>query len=205
MARREWIPNCQSIIPAVDCSGFSAAVSTGYIIGPFLNRMRAQKLVPAIFLGLALVHAPAVHAALCKYVDDDGHVTYSDSPVKGAKKSSCFEAPPAQPAPPAANRATGAPPPATAQPAPPGGLPNVDPNTQKRRDDSRRKILEEELVVEEKALAQARKDLADGEATRLGDERNFQRFLDRIQGLKDRVSQHERNIAALKQELSNLR
>lgn len=168
--------------------------------------MRAQKLVPALCLGLALVHAPGVHAVLCKYVDDDGHVTYSDSPVKGAKKSSCFEPPP-QPAapPPAANRAMGSPPPATAQPAPPGGLPNVDPNTQKRRDDSRRKILEEELAVEEKALAQARKELAEGEATRTGDERNYQRYLDRVQGLKDRVSQHERNIGALRQELSNLR
>lgn len=168
--------------------------------------MPAQRLAPLFAFGLALVHAPGVHAVLCKYVDDNGHVTYSDSPVKGAKKSSCFDAPPAPPASaPATNRAMTAPPPATAQPAPPGGLPNVDSATQKRRDDSRRKILEEELAVEEKALAQARKELADGEATRLGDERNYQRYLDRVQGLKDRVSQHERNIAALRQELSNLR
>jgi len=181
-------------------------VSTGYIDEPFLIRMRAQKLVPAFLLGYTLLHAPGAHAVLCKYVDDAGHVTYSDSPVKGAKKSSCFEAPPVPAAPPpAANRAMTAPPPATAQPAPPGGLPNVDPNTQKRRDDSRRKILEEELAVEEKALAQARKDLTDGEATRTGDERNYQRYLDRVQGLKERVSQHERNVGALKQELSNLR
>lgn len=168
--------------------------------------MRAQKFVKAASLALILGHAPDVLAQLCKYVDDSGHVTYSDSPVKGAKKSNCFEAPPVPPAPPpAASRAMTAPPPASAQPAPPGGLPNVDPSTQKRRDESRRKILEDELAVEEKALAQARKDLADGEATRLGDERNFQRYLDRVQGLKDRVSQHERNIGALKRELSNLR
>lgn len=191
-------------MPAVDCRGFSTAVSTGYIYGPFSKHMRALTLVQILILGLALGHVPSVHAVLCKYVDDSGHVTYSDSPVRGAKQSSCFEAPPPPPSP-AGNRAMTAPPPATAQPAPPGGLPNVDPNTQKRRDDSRRKILEEELAVEEKALAQARKELADGEATRLGDERNYQRYLDRVQGLKDRVTQHERNIAALKQELSNLR
>jgi chromosome segregation ATPase len=81
----------------------------------------------------------------------------------------------------------------------------VDPATQRRRDDSRRKILEDELASEERSLAEARKALSEGEATRLGSERNYQRYLDRIQGLKDRVAQHERNVNALKQELANLR
>lgn len=157
--------------------------------------------------GLLLAQVPSVHAALCKYMDDNGHVTYSDGPVKGAKKVSCFEAPPVPPAPPPQpSRAT----PSSAPTAPPaaapsGGLPNVDPATQRRRDDSRRKILEDELAVEERSLAQARKALVDGEALRTGDERNYQRYLERIQGLKDRVAQHERNIATLRQELANLR
>lgn len=169
--------------------------------------MRARiQIVRSLLLVLAVAHAGASHAVLCKYVDDNGHVTYSDSPVKGAKKSSCFEPPPPPPPSPASSgRAMSLPSPGATAPAPPGGLPNVDPSTQKRRDDSRRKILEEELAVEEKALAQARKDLQEGEAVRLGSERNYQRYLDRIQGLKNRVTQHERNIAALKQELSNLR
>ncbi len=169
--------------------------------------MRARNnIARRILLSLALVHAAGAHAVLCKYVDDSGHVTYSDSVVKGAKQASCFEAPPPpQPAPAPSGRAGGTPGPGVAAPAPPGGLPNVDPSTQKRRDDSRRKILEEELAVEEKALAQARKDLQEGEPVRTGDERNYQRYLDRVQGLKSRVAQHERNVASLKQELSNLR
>ena len=84
-------------------------------------------------------------------------------------------------------------------------MPNVDPATQKKRDESRRKILESELASEEQALVGARKALAEGEAVRYGDERNYQRYLDRIQGLKDRVAQHERNVAALKKELANLK
>jgi len=52
-------------------------------------------------VGLTFAHAAGAQAVLCKYVDDGGHVTYSDSPVKGAKKSSCFEAPPTPAAPPA--------------------------------------------------------------------------------------------------------
>ena len=154
--------------------------------------------------------APGASAVLCKYVDDAGHVTYSDSPVKGAKKSSCFDAPPVpQPQPqaqpqPQGGRNSSRPQSATI-PAPQGGLPNVDPATQRRRDDSRRKILEDELAVEERALGEARKALSEGEATRMGDERNYQRYLDRVQGLKERVSQHERNVGALRRELSNLR
>ena len=148
---------------------------------------------------MAAFAAPA-HATLCKYVDQNGHVIYSDAVVKGATKAVCFDPPPVPPPPPPQKSAA----PATS-PAPSGGLPNVDPATQKKRDDSRRKILENELATEEQALAGARKALADGEAVRLGDERNHQRYLDRIQGLKDRVAQHERNVSALRQELANLR
>jgi hypothetical protein len=144
--------------------------------------------------------AASGQATLCKYVDERGQVTYSDAPVKGATKASCFESPPVPPPPPP-QRATAP----GATPAPSGGLPNVDPATQKKRDESRRKILESELATEEQALAGARKALADGEAVRYGDERNYQRYLDRIQGLKERVAQHERNVAALKQELANLK
>jgi len=149
---------------------------------------------------MAAFSSPA-HATLCKYVDQNGNVTYSDAVVKGATKATCFEAPPVPPPAPPTQKSSA---PSTS-PAPSGGLPNVDPATQKKRDESRRKILESELATEEQALAGARKALAEGEAVRLGDERNYQRYLDRIQGLKDRVAQHERNVSALKQELANLR
>jgi Domain of unknown function (DUF4124) len=155
-------------------------------------------------MGALSTTAPVAQAVLCKYVDENGHVTYSDSPVKGAKQSSCFEAPPGPASPPPARAGTSSTP-QSAVPAPQGGLPNVDPATQRKRDDSRRKILEDELATEEKSLAEARKALTEGEATRLGGERNYQRYLDRIQGLKDRVTQHERNVGALRQEISNLR
>ena len=40
---------------------------------------------------------------------------------------------------------------------------------------------------------------------RTGDEKNYQRVLDRLQPYKDRVAQHERNIQAIQKELNNLR
>ena len=54
-------------------------------------------------------------------------------------------------------------------------------------------------------LEQAKKELAEQEAIRNGDERNFQKVLDRVQPYKDRVAQHERNIQQIQRELSNLR
>ena len=165
--------------------------------------MYRQALLHFITAGALGLSAQQADATLCKYIDDQGRVTYSDAVVKGATKASCFDPPPVPPAPPP-QKAT-APSGPAATPAPAGGLPNVDPATQKKRDESRRKILESELATEEKALDGARKALADGEAVRYGDERNYQRYLDRIQGLKDRVAQHERNVSALKQELANLR
>jgi hypothetical protein len=85
----------------------------------------------------------------------------------------------------------------------PAGFPKVDPATQKNRDGARRRILEEELSGEEKALAQAKAELTEQEGIRTGDERNYQRVLDRLQKYKDEVERHEKNVEALKKELSN--
>jgi hypothetical protein len=84
-------------------------------------------------------------------------------------------------------------------------FPRVDKDTQKARDESRRRILEDELVAEEKSLVDAKAQLAAQEAVRYGDERNYQRVLDRLKPYQDAVERHERNIAALKKELAGLR
>ena len=57
---------------------------------------------------------------------------------------------------------------------PEAGKTRVDSQTQRKRDDERRQILEEELAREQTALSEARRSLSDQEATRLGDERNYQ-------------------------------
>ena len=55
-----------------------------------------------------------------------------------------------------------------------------------------------------KSLQQAKAELSEQEQTRGGDERNYQRVLDRLQKYKDEVGQHEKNLEALKKELSNV-
>ena len=85
------------------------------------------------------------------------------------------------------------------------GFPRVSESDQRKRDDDRRTILEAELEAEEKALEVARTELAKEDAVRYGNEKNFQRKLDRLQPFQDTVEQHERNVEALKKELRNLR
>lgn len=89
--------------------------------------------------------------------------------------------------------------------ATPGDFPRIDGETQRGRDGDRRKILEQELSAELVNLDKARKALAEGEAARASDEKSLQKYLDRVQGLKDSVALHERNVDALKRELLNLK
>lgn len=89
--------------------------------------------------------------------------------------------------------------------AAPTGFPKVDPATQRARDDTRRQILEKELDSEQKQLDEARTKLAEEEAVRYGNERNYQRVLDRLKPFKEAVAQHEQNVQDLKKEIDNLK
>ena len=135
------------------------------------------------------------HADIYKYVDEDGHVTYSSTPIKGGKKIVLEPLP------------TMAPPPRT-----PADFPKVDDATQKSRDDARRKILLEELSTEEKLLEEARQNLKAGEETpevfvgRDGKTyRNVAKYEEKINALKDQIDLHSRNIEALQIELSKIK
>jgi hypothetical protein len=131
------------------------------------------------------------YAEIYKHVDADGHVTYSNVPTKGATK---LDLEPLSVIPAPKPKATGA--------ATPEGFPKVDSETQKKRDDTRQKLLEQELAAEQKLLAEAQAALKEGEAVRLGDEHNYQKKIDRVQKLKDDVTLHEKNIEALNRELA---
>jgi len=73
------------------------------------------------------------------------------------------------------------------------------------RDSERRRILEDELRKEETRLAELKAVYKDGEPDRLGDERNYQKYLDRVQRLKDDIGRSEGNIASIRRELGAIR
>ncbi len=153
----------------------------------------------------ALALAGAAQAEIYKRVDADGHVTYSSAPIKGAKKLHLEPLPTM-----------------SAQPVPsPKGdkgdrntseFPKVDNATQSRRDDTRRKILEDELATEEKALEDARAKLKEAEETPRvyrganGQTfRNVPRYEEEVNAAQADVDAHEKNIQALKTELSRFK
>jgi hypothetical protein len=154
----------------------------------------------AVSLVLALPAAPIL-AETCKYVDQDGRTIYSNVPIKNARKIVCFQPPP----PVAAETPTPAPPAAVGPRPLDTSKARVDAPTQRKRDDERRQILEEELAREQDALAEARRALAEQESTRTGDERNYQRVLERLKPFQEAVEVHEKNIASIKREMANLR
>jgi hypothetical protein len=87
----------------------------------------------------------------------------------------------------------------------PAAFPRVDRDTQRTRDSDRRRILEDELRVEEERLGRLRAEFNNGEPERRGDERNFALYQERIQRLRDDVARVENNVGALRREIALLR
>lgn len=128
-------------------------------------------------LFLSVLSWPA-HAELYKCIDASGRTTYSETKDP---KAACviagghvtvvppYQAPAARPA----------------QPAPSA--------TASRQDALRRQIAEQETE-----LADAKKALKAQEEIRLGDEKNYQRVLDRLQPYQDRVADIEKRLAELR-------
>jgi hypothetical protein len=80
----------------------------------------------------------------------------------------------------------------------------VDPAAQRARDSDARRILGDELRREEERLAAMQKEYNNGEPERRGDERNFQKYQDRVAEMKAGIARKEADIAALKRELAKL-
>jgi hypothetical protein len=80
----------------------------------------------------------------------------------------------------------------------------IDPADQRARDSDAKRILADELKREEDKLAALRKDFNNGEPERNGDERNFQKYLDRVAEMKAALARKEADVAAIKRELAKL-
>jgi Domain of unknown function (DUF4124) len=142
-----------------------------------------------------LAFAPCAVADICKYVDADGNMHYTNvAPEKGWKKLSC-----------GVGEQTRGDTSSKASPTP-AGFPRVDADTQRGRDALRRKVLSDELDTEEKLLAEARAAYGDGAPSPLPEEqKDAQKYANRLSKLRQAVSLHEKNIEALRKELAALR
>lgn len=164
-----------------------------------------------LLFGIALALSGTAHATVYKCIDDRGRVTYTndrnlargcqtldgDLPVSSV---------PARSTP--AETATRPPPKPAASSA---GFPRVSPESQRARDGERGQILNQELQNEQAALEQAQAELAAQEELFPPEERNIGGGINgakrnaRLQPFKDQVELHQRNLEALKREISRLR
>jgi hypothetical protein len=156
------------------------------------------------FLLLPLLALPLVVQAdtLYKCPGADGRMTYTNQKgnaknceiISQDKPISTFNAPPPKP-----------------RQATPADFPRVNGEQQKARDSDRRAILEQELANELKNLDQAKKMLVEQENTVLPEERIQGGGIkggmreERLQGVRDQIKLHERNIESIRREISNLK
>lgn len=149
-----------------------------------------------LLMALALL-IPLAHAEMWKCVDQDGNTRYTNvrSDAKGCK---ALILDPINTA--TAPAATA---PATKMQQKPANFPSVGSDAQRQRDAVRRKILEQELAHEQQQLELAKKQLAEQQNTRSGNEKNYARVEERLKPYETRVRLHEGNIESLRKELGN--
>ena len=80
----------------------------------------------------------------------------------------------------------------------------IEPAEQRSRDTDSKRILEAELRKDEDRLAALQKEYNSGEPERRGDERNYQKYLDRVTELKSGIARKEADIVAIKREIGKL-
>ncbi len=72
------------------------------------------------------------------------------------------------------------------------------------RNNEQRETIERQITEESNRLDKIKKEYKGGAPDRLGSERNYQRYLDRVERLKEEISVREKNLHTLKYELQNL-
>ena len=189
---------------------------------------------------VAMSGAAWSQSTIYKHVDESGRVTYTNKPMKGATVVELEPLTTIPGTPAGALTGANAAPQDKAAPAKavatlervdkpaPGAQPtlaSIEPQVQKRRDNERRKILEEELSREEQSLNDARtaitqeqqnptlvaavramQQASEPSASQMVEMRNnIEKASGRIRGLQATVAEHEKNVEALKKELGALK
>ncbi len=147
---------------------------------------------------LCLILAAPAQAEIYKYVDENGQVTFTDVYRKGAKRIDLPGAPTPLPG------SSKTPRRASYNPSP-MDFPRIDAGTQKRRDDVRRQVLQDEINGERRNADEARRQLALGERLQPGERATDSTYLNRVKKLQATVQQHDQNVSSIQRELANLK
>lgn len=161
-----------------------------------------MRLLVLPFFALAVTVSSA-QAEIYKYIDENGQVTFTDVPRKGQRADKVYGLP-SSPRSLSQGTSGGGGAKRVSMPSP-VDFPRIDSGTQKRRDDIRRTVLEEELATERRNLEEAKRQLALAERPMPGERSSDSSYQTRVKRLRDAVENHERNIAAIQKEISTSR
>jgi len=162
---------------------------------PSVRVGRASSLVAAALLVLAAGGAEAAETST--YYQCPGNVFTNTITPKEAEAKGCKAMVTQQPTTiPAPKVRGGAPAPS------PSASSKVDAQEQKARDSDARKILQDELIKAQAQLDALQKEYNNGQPERKGDEKNFQKYLDRTADLKAQITRTESDINAITRELA---
>ena len=144
-----------------------------------------MKINSILFLVL-LVTSNFIQAGVYKHVDKDGNVTYSNMRSNDAKAVDL--------------------PPITVVPAIQTEAVNSIIERRKKASSNKkqRNDIESRITDEENRLSALKDEYKNGTPDRLGSERNYQRYLDRVERLKGEIAARENNLSNLQQNLKDL-
>ncbi|MEZ5661011.1 MAG: DUF4124 domain-containing protein [Burkholderiaceae bacterium] len=172
---------------------------------PILSLLRPA-LIRSVLLAGALF-ACAAQAAIYRCVTPSGVIEYSNTTPSPERARQCekLDLPqittiPAAPVP----AAKAAPREDSGSRDSDGRGPSVSSATQNKRDAERLQILRDEYRREAARLNDLRGEYRDGQPERLGSERNYQKYLDRVERLKSDIARTSANLNALKTEIRAL-
>jgi len=152
-------------------------------------------------LGGALPAAAQQADAIWACVDDQGHKVFQNvGSGRGCRRIDGLIATIPGTSPSAGSQSGSSP---AARGVSPANFPRVDQDTQRMRDVDRRRILEDELRVEQQRLARLREDFNNGSPRLLADETAASpTYQGRIQRLLEDIQRSEGFIASLKREMA---
>ena len=157
---------------------------------------RPSSLVAAALLALAATGAAAAETST--YYQCPGNVFTNTITPKEAEAKGCkamvTQQPTTIPAPKVRGTAAAAPGPSASS--------KVDAQEQKARDSDAHKILQDELIKAQAQLDALQKEYNNGQPERKGDEKNYQKYLDRTADLKAQITRTESDISAITRELA---
>jgi hypothetical protein len=164
--------------------------------GPSVRRLPGA--CAGVLLALAAAAAPAATETNV-YYQCPGNVFTNTITPKEAEAKGCKAKEAQQPTTIPAPKVRLAPNAAT---SPSAAASRVEAQEQKARDSDARKILQDELIKAQAQLDALQKEYNNGQPERRGDEKNFQKYLDRTADLKASIARTESDIAAITRELA---